>query len=40
MSVAAQQAFQRWALWNFAYDCNGRLSSREYNDAVITWPYR
>jgi len=35
-----QQQFQHWALRNFDYNRNGRLSRREYNDAMNAWRYR
>jgi hypothetical protein len=32
--------FQRWALRNFDYNQNGRLSQREYHAAMYAWNHR
>jgi len=35
-----QRQFQRWALRNFDYNQNGRLSQREYRAALYAWNRR
>lgn len=39
-SGGTERRFARWALRNFDYNRNGRLSRREYNDALRAWRSR